>query len=139
MKRKVVTYFLLSVFLFSTIGVPVTIHFCQMMSSVSFQNCQMCEKEETTMCCNDKQSGESLASSQNDDCCTTKIIADPLTEKFISAFSEIQKLNAKSIVCLLPSEALIDINATNTNFPSDNSPPETFSNSLYLYNSILLI
>lgn len=139
MKRKVTTYFLLSVFLFSTIGVPVTVHFCQMMSSVSFQNCGMCEKEETTTCCNDKQFGETLASNQNDDCCSTKIIADPLTEKFISTFSEFQKLDIKSFVYQFSSEALLSINETNTNFPSDNSPPETFSNSLYLSNSILLI
>ncbi len=139
MKRKVTTYFLLSVFLFSTIGVPVTIHFCQMMSSVSFQSCGMCEEEKTSSCCNDDIMGVALVSYNNDPCCSTKIIADPLTEKFISVFSEIQKVDVKSFVYLLPSEALLSVNITNINFPSDNSPPETFSNSLYLYNSILLI
>jgi hypothetical protein len=139
MKNKVVTYFLLTVFLFSTIGVPVTIHFCQMMNTVSFQSCGMCEKVETESCCNGNSSKVTLSSRQNDNCCSSKIIADPLTEKFISAFSEIQKIDVKSIIYILPSEILLSENIINTNYASDNSPPQTFSNSLYLSNSILLI
>jgi hypothetical protein len=138
MKRKVVTYFLLSVFLFSTIGVPITLHYCRMMESVSFQSCMMCEKDSSN-CCKDEDSRTIVVSNQNDSCCNTKIIADPLAEKYISAFYEIQKVDVKAFVYILPSEILISKNVTNTKFASDNSPPDTYSNSLYLNNSILLI
>ena len=139
MKRKIITYFLLCIFLFSTIGIPVTIHFCQMMDTVSLQIYGRCEKEKTASCCNDNIFGLTKVSNQNDECCSTKIIADPLTEKFISAFSEIHKVDVKSFVYLFPSEVLLSVNVTHLNFASDNSPPDTYSNSLYLNNSILLI
>lgn len=138
MKNKVVTYFLLTVFLFSTIGVPVTIHFCQMMNTVSFQSCGMCE-EATSDCCDNEESGTTVVSNSNDFCCDTKIIADPLTKEYVSAIYEIQKNDVKSFVYIIPSEILLSENIINTNYASDNSPPQTFSNSLYLSNSILLI
>lgn len=138
MKQKIITYFLLFVFLFSTIGIPITIHYCQMMSSVSFQSCGMCEKE-TSDCCKDEDSGKTVVSNQNDSCCNTKIVSNPLTEKYISTFYEIQKVDVKALIYILPLGILLSENSTNTNFASDNSPPDTYSNSLYLNNSILLI
>lgn len=138
MKRKVITYFLLSVFLFSIIGVPIAIHYCQMMNSVSLQACEMCEKE-TSKCCEDEDTGTTVVSFQNDSCCNTKIIADPLNEIFISAFYKFQKVDVKTFEYILPSKTLFSENVTATNFVSDNSPPAIYSNSIYLDNSLLLI
>jgi hypothetical protein len=109
-----------------------------MMNSVSFESCGMFEKEISNYC-KDKDPGTTISSNENDLCCNTKIVADPLTENFISAFTEIQKLDVKDFVYTLLSEILISKNKSNTSFASDNSPPETYSNSIYLNNSILLI
>ncbi|MFZ1289767.1 MAG: hypothetical protein WAR79_06740 [Melioribacteraceae bacterium] len=138
MIRKIITYYLLSIFLLSTIGVPVTIHYCQMMNSVSFQVCEMCENS-TADCCKNEDTNVSIFSQEKVNCCTAKFIVEPLSEKYISAFTEIQKLDEKSFVNILPLEILISQNITNTSFAADNSPPDTYSNSLYLNNSILLI
>jgi Cft2 family RNA processing exonuclease len=138
MKRKVITYFLLSVFLFSTIGVPIAIHYCQMMNSVSLQACEICENS-TSNCCKDEETETTVVSYQNDSCCNTKIIADPLTEKYISAFYELQKVNVKTFEYILPLKTLFSENLTTTNFALDNSPPAIYSNSRYLDNSLLLI
>jgi hypothetical protein len=98
----------------------------------------MCENA-TADCCKDEDSGTIVLSKENESCCNTKIIADPLSEKYISAFTEIQKLVEESFVYILPFEILISKNISNTSFASDNSPPCIYSNSIYLNNSILLI
>jgi hypothetical protein len=96
MKNKILTYLLLSVFLFSTMGVPISLHYCKMMDSVSFQSCTMC-KEETSNCCKDDNYGTIINSSEKDICCKTNFVAEPLTDKYISALSEIQKVEIKTI------------------------------------------
>ena len=129
---------LLSVFLFSTIGVPVTLHYCQMMNSVSLQSCGMCEKESSD-CCKDDNYGTTINSVENGFCCDTKFIAEPSSEKYISSSYEVQKIEYKILIFVLPlNEYLYDV-VSNTTFTSDTSPPLTHSNAIYLNNSAFLI
>ncbi len=138
MKRKVITYFLLSVFLFSTIGVPITLHYCRMMNSVSFKSCGMCEKESSD-CCKDDDFGTTINSIENGFCCDTKFIAEASSEKYISSSFEIQNIDVKTFVFTIPSDHSFSVNVTNRSVISDISPPTAYSNNLYLNNSILLI
>jgi len=138
MKRKVITYFLLSVFLFSTIGIPVTIHYCQMMNFVSFQSCGMCEKESSD-CFKDDYDRTIINSVENGFCCDTKLIAEPSNEKYISSSFDIQNIDVKIFVFTLPLDHSFSVNVTKRSVISDTSPPTSYSNTLYLNNSILLI
>jgi hypothetical protein len=138
MKRKVIIYFLLSIFLFSVIGVPVAVHYCQMMNSVSFQSCSLCEKESSN-CCKENDYGMSINSSWDGLCCNTKFVAEPSNEKYISSSFNIQNIDAKIyLFTLRPDHSLSEI-VTKRSVISDISPPSNYSNYLYLTNSILLI
>jgi hypothetical protein len=137
MKEKVITYLLLTLFLFSTIGVPISLHYCQMMKSISLQSCGMCEKE-ITGCCKDDDSRIRINSIENDTCCNTKYVAEPSTEKFLSSLTEIQKFDIKIYINTIPAEKLLS-DVTKVSCALDNSPPDTYTNTLYLSNSILLI
>jgi hypothetical protein len=137
MKEKVITYLLLTLFLFSTIGVPISLHYCQMMKSISLQSCEMCEME-MTGCCKDSDSRIRINSIENDTCCNTKYVAEPSTEKFLSSLTEIQKFDIKIYINNIPAEKLLS-DVTKVSCASDNSPPDTYTNTLYLNNSILLI
>ena len=138
MKNKILTYLLLSVFLFSTMGVPISLHYCRMMDSVSFQSCTMC-KEKASDCCQDDNYGTIINSSEKDICCNTKFVAEPLTEKYISASSEIQKVKIKTYIYIIPNSVLLSEHVTKISYATDNSPPDIYSNSLYITNSIFLI
>ncbi|MDP2363327.1 MAG: hypothetical protein Q8M94_06110 [Ignavibacteria bacterium] len=138
MKRKIITYMLLSVFLFSTIGVPVTLHYCQMMNSVSFQSCGMCEKESST-CCKDDDYGTSINSYGNGFCCDTKLVAEKSNEKYISSSSIIINIDIKPFVFTIPANHSLAHIVNKISVISDTSPPAAYSNILYLNNSILLI
>lgn len=138
MKRKVITYFLLSVFLFSTIGIPVTLHYCQMMNSVSFQSCGMCQKESSD-CCKDDNYGTTINAVENGFCCDTKFIAESSSEKYISPSFDIQKIEVNIFVFTIPLDHSLPAIVTGCNVISDTSPPTAYSNTLYLNNSILLI
>ena len=118
MKRKVITYFLLSVFLFSTIGIPVTIHYCQMMNSVSFQSCGMCQKESSD-CCKDDDYGTTINSIENGFCCNTKFIAEPSSEKYISSSFEIQNTDVKTFIVTIPSDHSLPVIVAECNVISD--------------------
>jgi len=138
MKRKVITYFFLSVFLFSTIGIPVTIHYCQMMNSVSLQSCGVCEKE-SSLCCKDDDDGTSIISYGNSFCCDTKFIAEPSSEKYISSSFEIKNIDVKIFIFTISSDHSLSAIIAKGSVISDISPPTVYSNTLYLDNSILLI
>ena len=116
MKQKIITYLLLSVFVFSTIGIPVSLHYC------------------------DDDNYNPIVKSENDvSCCTNKIIAPSSDEKYLTSTFEVQKTEAKSFVFIIPKQQYFTEELSNKTFSSDISPPPNYSNSIYLNNSILLI
>jgi hypothetical protein len=138
MKQKIITYFLLSVFIFSTIGIPVSLHYCEMMNLISLQSCDMCDSK-TPTCCDDNNSNPIVKSENDVSCCTNKIIASSSDEKYLAFTIEIQKPEAKSFVFIVPKQQYFTKELSNKIFISDISPPPNYSNSIYLNNSLLLI
>lgn len=130
MKHKIITYFLLSVFLFSTIGIPISMHYCNMMHSVSLKSCGMCEQK--ALKCYDKDfEGHKISSIKGSACCDSKIIAEPLDEKYVSSSFDIQKIDLKVLAVALTSENLLSEIVTKKIITSDISPPNTNSNQIY--------
>lgn len=138
MKRKIITYFLLSVFVLSTIGIPVSLHYCEMMDLVSLQSCGMCDTKAST-CCDENSQTLNINSPGDVSCCSNRIIASSSNEKYLSAAYENQKTEVKSFVFIIPKQQYITEELSSKTFNSDISPPANRSNSLYLNNSILLI
>jgi hypothetical protein len=138
MKRKILTYLLLLIFLFSTIGIPISLHHCQMMDLVSLQSCGMCDNK-ATVCCDDDNTIPSVKSDNDVSCCTNKIIAASSDEKYLTVSYEVQKTETKSFVFIIPLKPYFTEELSNKTFSSDISPPANYSNSIYLNNSILLI
>lgn len=138
MKSKIITYFLLSVFLFSAIGIPITLHHCNMMHSVSLKSCGMCEQK-TLKCCDNDFEGHKISFVKGSACCDSKIIAEPLNEKYVLSSFDIQKIDLKVLAVTLTSENLLSEIVIKKIITSDISPPNTNSNQIYLFNSVLLI
>jgi hypothetical protein len=138
MKQKIITYLLLSVFVFSTIGIPVSLHYCEKMDLVSLQSCGMCDTK-VPSCCKEDNSGSIIKSENDVSCCTNKIIASSSDEKYLTSTFEVQKTEAKSFVFIIPKQQYFVDELSNKTFNSDISPPANYSNSVYLNNSILLI
>ena len=138
MRKMFTTYLLLTVFVFSTIGIPVSLHFCEMMDSVSLQSCGMCDTKAST-CCDDDNSIPIIKSENDANCCTNKIIAASSDEKYLTVTYEFQKTEAKSFVFIIPKQQYFTEELSNKTFSTDISPPPSYSNSIYLNNSILLI
>jgi hypothetical protein len=138
MKHKIITYTLISVFLFSVIGVPISLHYCDMMNLISLQSCGMCDSK-TSTCCDDDNSNPIVKSENDVSCCTNKIIAASSNEKYLTVTYEVQKTEAKSFVFATPKQQYFTEELSNKTFSSDISPPLNYSNSIYLNNSILLI
>lgn len=142
MKRKLIIVFISSFFL-STTGLPVTLHYCQMLNSVSFSDCMMCSAEEDTeesSCCrNEDDYSVQIKEKNSDECCEIKIIDSSVKDNFllnqIEIKNEIKFLNLFSVLnCEVHKNSF---NKFNFSF-CDSSPPPIES-ELYILNSILLI
>jgi hypothetical protein len=109
-----------------------------MMDSVALQSCGMCDTKAST-CCDDDNSNPIVKSENDANCCTNKIIAASSDEKYLTVTYEVQKTEAKSFVFIIPKQQYFTEELSNKTFGSDISPPPSYSNSIYLNNSILLI
>ena len=138
MKRKIITYFLLSVFVLSTIGIPVSLHYCEMMNIVSLNACGMCDKK-TSTCCDEENQISNIKSLNDVSCCSNKLIAASSDEKYLSVSPEVQNTEVKSFIFIIPLKQYLIKELSYKTFISDNSPPASYSNSIYLDNSLLLI
>ena len=103
MRKMFTTYLLLTVFVFSTIGIPVSLHYCEMMDLVSLQSCGMCDTK-ASACCDDDNSTPIIKSEIDVNCCTNKIIAASSDEKYLTVAYELQKTEAKSFVFIIPKQ-----------------------------------
>lgn len=141
-KNRTTILFLLFAFTFSNVGLPFTVHFCAMMEKMSKEKCMSCrnQTEQIERSCCDKENKEKVRlSSFGMNCCESKIAAEPLNEKFISSSFGLLKIEYKIFQYSIPENIyFLQINF-DRNFISDTSPPITYSNNLYLNNSILLI
>jgi maltodextrin utilization protein YvdJ len=141
MKQKIAKL-LIFIFFLSTVGIPISLHFCEMQKTSAISMCEVCTgdtKEKVNSCC-EEEVGNSvqLKSNNSKQCCDTKIIDKSISDNFISVKLELKQEQSSAVVYITDliskqlrlSHQLID---------ETSSPPETKHNDLYLQNSILLI
>lgn len=139
MKKKISILTLVITFFVSTTSLPVTLYFCNMMKTYSFDKCKM------DMTANDSWQDQSVSHDSkinlhSEDCCTVKVIDSKVKDNFLFNHSESQNhLQVVSFILIqnISSELLSSFHSNKIYF--DSSPPLFISNDLYLTNSILLI
>ena len=144
MKRKIITYMLLSVFLFSVIGVPVSVHYCEMMKQKSISSCDICKDEMTNVkssCCEDEQNNYSeTISLPISNCCQNEFIYNKIDDEFLINKSDINLFslleNVIQQVVLTPDAQQVELTHS---FYSDSSPPFLINPEIHISNSALLI
>ena len=144
MKRKIIIYTLLSVFLFSIIGVPISLHYCEMMQQKSISSCDICKDEMTNVkssCCEDEQNSYSeTISSPNPNCCQNEFVFNKIDDEFLINKSDISLFalleNVIQQVVLTPYAQQVELTHS---FYSDSSPPFLINPEIHITNSTLLI
>lgn len=144
MKRNIITYTLLSVFLFSIIGVPISLHYCEMMQQKSISSCEICVDEMANIkssCCEDEQNNYSeTISSLNSNCCQNEFVFNKIDDEFvinnldISLYSLLE--NVIQQVVLTPTAQQVELAHS---FYNDSSPPFLINPEIHITNSALLI
>ena len=143
MFKKVSILTLLLLFFVSTTGLPLTIHFCNILNKEVKSACILHTPQKKTTeincMCEKEESRTNITSIKEEECCTIKVVIAGVKDSFISNKTETQN---QSVTIILP--------VTVTSLPKteqeistytfiDTSPPLQQDNSLYLSNSILLI
>jgi len=141
MKRKLAILLIFTFFL-STVGMPISLHFCEMQKISSLSMCEVCaldKIEKVDSCCEEEiDYPVQLKSNNADQCCNTKIIDKSISDNFISIQLELKQEQSPTVVYLtdLISKQL----RLNSQFINNTaSPPSAQHSDLYLQNSVLLI
>lgn len=128
MIKKSIILIFCALFLLSTTGLPLTLHFCKMKSAD--KKCSMCMKH-----VNHKNSPEFKRDISG--CCKTTLIKTEIKDNFISSKSEETSLDYNLIAILFAPISVTIYN--NTSKFTDTSPPMNKSGSVYILNSVLII
>jgi len=141
MKKRISISILTLLFLVSTTGLPLIIHYCKMMGTASLLSCEMHSKEiKKSSCCQAESLssviGDSYFSKEIDECCSDFLVDHSVKESFITFKSEIN--TSVYFYTFIPVDFILTSNYQ-TNVEADTSPPLLSSNKIYLANSILLI
>ena len=141
MKKKLIIIVTFLFFL-STTGLPISMHYCEMLKITSLLKCEVCtleENEKESSCCEDKDDYPlKLKSENSDQCCDTKIIDKSISDNFIPLKLEVKQEQSSTVVYItdLISKQL----SLNHQFINESaSPPSAQHNDLYLQNSVFLI
>jgi hypothetical protein len=135
-KRKIFSLLFLIIFLVSNTGLPLTMHLCQMMDQVSIDSCSMCSKDvHKKSCCSDNP--QVTISKVSQDCCLTKIAAEPIKDRFIPAKEDNKNFISFALAVDIPAEALESFSSQNHNYT--DFPPLLYEKEIFLLNSTLLI
>lgn len=129
MFKKTVILTFCALFLLSTTGLPLTLHFCKMKSETV--KCKMCTAQHET------HSNGPVFKRDMSGCCKTTTIKTEVKDNFISAKADDISVY-KNITTVF-----FDLSITNnyrTYFKlTDKSPPLKDAGTIYLSNSVLLI
>lgn len=140
MKRKVYISLLITLFALANVGLPFTLHFCQMMDSVSLESCSACSKDvEKKSCCEEDNSAIVNFTSGKDKCCETKLIASPINEQFLLIKIESAKESFKITEVVISDEFTISVDKSSYHISQNSSPPPETQNHIYIINSVFLI
>jgi hypothetical protein len=137
MKRKIFILTLALVFLVSTTGLPLIIHYCKMMETASLQACEMHNKEiKKSSCCEEADIADIYYSKLIDECCEDLLVDHSVKENFV--INKTESPAALYLYTYIP--VALDLTSNHqTYFKVDTSPPLLSSNKIYLTNSVLLI
>jgi len=140
MKRKVISA-LAFLFFAATTGLPVTLHYCNMMEVASTEVCDMHNVEAEKPCCASELSDYPVKiTSDNSPCCQNELIYNKVDDDFLFSKSNVSLFSSSEI--LLQQIAIIS-DAGNFNmtdfFYSDSSPPFLIDPEIHITNSVLLI
>jgi len=146
MKRRVLILSLIFLFTLSTTGMPLIMHYCNMMESLTLWNsielgdgCQMHSKKiNETSCCDIENDFNSTIVNQYDDCCQDFIVDSSVKDNFVSSKTELN-ISQETISIVSIDNDLFEINSEKRTFKTDHSPPLITSNKIYLSISVLLI
>lgn len=142
MKKKLIVIVLFLFFL-STVGVPISLHFCGMQGSFSFSDCDMCvsEVDENDMSCCERDNHYSveIKTDNSNQCCETRIIEPSVKGDFLLAVNNLQ-IKVQVLAFLFITDNLHSAFAFRKNqFAFSDSSPPLISKNIYLLNSVLLI
>jgi hypothetical protein len=132
-------YFILTLallFFASTTGLPLVLHYCQMMESVSLEVCEMHKQNKT--CCCETGNNEIRFTKGFDPCCSTKLLDKSVKDNFVVSKPDLLSKAQLTIVLLINQNIDFSFYLSNT-FYTDTSPPPLLNNHLYLNNSVFLI
>ena len=134
MTKRIIILSFCMLFLVSTTGLPLTIHFCKMKSSVSVnKKCGMCMMEGK----HSKSSDVTSLRRAMGNCCHTETFDNNVKDNFLS-FNTGLNIHSESFAMICPVDYSFCSIISSIQF-TDTSPPRLLSNNLYLFNSILLI
>src|ERR1035437_3957847 len=134
MAKRIIILSFCMLFLVSTTGLPLTIHFCKMKGSASVN-------KKCGMCMNASKHGKTseVISLRRDvsNCCHIETLDNNLKDNFLS-FNTEMNFHSLSVIMICPVDCPFCSHISSIQF-TDTSPPRLLSNNLYLFNSILLI
>jgi hypothetical protein len=143
MFKKISILSLLLLFFVSTTGLPLTIHFCNMLNKEVSATCDMhMSSQQIGMMhepCQDQNTNDNIVSLKTMDCCKTETIIAGVKDSFITNKTETQKILISDLMPV-SSISVIDLSLKISTYSFiDTSPPPLTSNHIYIDNSILLI
>lgn len=140
MKKKLFNFGIIAAFSISTIGLPFTIHFCEMMKEKSFVECAICaEKFEITSCC-DEESNELRITSSASQCCQDDFTFNKIEDQFLNSKSETKQLLDHSLQVENDfTLVILTVKSASINIHDDSSPPGDEERPIYLRNASFLI
>lgn len=144
MKRKIITYTLLSLFLFSIIGVPISLHYCEMMQQKSISSCVICADEMSNVkssCCEDEQNNyRETISAPNPNCCQNEFVYNKIDDEYLLNKTELNIITVlESVLHIADSFQIVEPLYTQQTLYSDSSPPFLINPDIHISNLALLI
>jgi hypothetical protein len=134
MTKRIIILSFCMLFLVSTTGLPLTIHFCKMKSSSNGnKKCGMCMMEGK----HSKSSDVTSLRRAMSNCCHTETFDNNVKDNFLSFSTELN-VHALCVEMICPVDYSFCSIISSTQF-TDTSPPRLLSNNIYLFNSLLLI
>lgn len=146
MKKKINILSLIFLFTLSTTGMPLIMHYCGSMDSISLWNsiqfgeyCEMhSQRVEEPSCCESTQDKSADNIEYPEECCEDYVIDNSVKDTFFSSKLELNIY--KEIISIIAlSNNLIETKSENNICITDHSPPLIANNKIYLSISVFLI
>jgi hypothetical protein len=133
-KKSFILFFIL-LFVVSTTGMPLIIHYCKTMEMSSLDTASCVHEVKKTSCCSANEENSTFFS-RIDDCCTDYFIENTVEENFVISKTELINEDLQVEIIAVDTDADSYSFTTHSDFSSPSGIP---GNKIYLYNSILLI